>query len=256
MVLPLANYLRLQTRRSWLALGTLAGMVLTVLAVVGSYSRGALLALAAVALVGVFRTKRWFVYLGLVAILAVPAYNFMPASFHDRVQSISNADDDASFQGRVDAWEVAFDVALDHFPMGAGFYGPQRHAIFHHYLPDAEAHAAHSIYFQVLGEHGFVGLAIYLALLVAAFLNTVRLRRLTRDHSELRWVFDLASMIQVSLVAFCVGGAALSLAYYDVFIVEVALLLPLMKIARDMVKAKRKTERDAGQPSLALPVPA
>lgn len=255
MVLPFANYLRLQSRQKWLAIGTLAAMILSVVSIVGSYSRGAYLGLAAVVLVGLFRTKRWFLYIALVVALAVPVYNFMPESFHERVNSISDAKNDASFQGRLDAWEVAYKVAIDRFPMGAGFYGPQRHAIFHHYLPSVDAHAAHSIYFQVLGEHGFVGLAIYLALIAAAFLAAARLRKLTRGVPELEWNYQLASMIQVSLVAFCVGGAALSLAYYDVFIMEVTLLLPLMKIARDTVAVNEKA-KEARHVATAAPVPA
>ena len=255
MMLPFANYLRLQSRQRWLAIGTLAAMILSVVSIVGSYSRGAYLGLAAVVLVGLFRTKRWFLYIALVVALAVPVYNFMPESFHERVNSISDAKNDASFQGRLDAWEVAYKVAIDRFPMGAGFYGPQRHAIFHHYLPSVDAHAAHSIYFQVLGEHGFVGLAIYLALIAAAFLAAARLRKLTRGVPELEWNYQLASMIQVSLVAFCVGGAALSLAYYDVFIMEVTLLLPLMKIARDTVAVSEKA-KEARHVATAAPVPA
>lgn len=256
MVLPLANYLRLQSRQKWLATGTLVAMVLTVLAVIGSYSRGAFLGLAAIALVGMFRTKRWFLYLVLVVAMAVPVYNFMPDTFHERMGTISNAKNDSSFQGRLDAWEVAFKVAVDHFPMGVGFYGPQRTAIFHHYLPDADAHAAHSIYFQVLGEHGFVGLAIYLMLIAAAFITATRLRKITRGIPELEWNFQLASMIQVSLIAFCVGGAALSLAYYDVFIMEVALLIPLTKIARDTVSVKEKAKKEARRLMTSSPVPA
>jgi probable O-glycosylation ligase (exosortase A-associated) len=256
MALPFANYLRLQSRQKWLAMGTLAAMLLTVVAVIGSYSRGAYLGLVAVALVGLFRTKRWFLYIALVVAVAVPVYNFMPESFHERVQSISDAKNDASVQGRLDAWEVAYKVAIDHFPMGAGFYGPQRHAVFHQYLPNTEAHAAHSIYFQVLGEHGFVGLAIYLVLIAAAFVTASRLRKLTRGIPELEWNYQLASMIQISLVAFCVGGAALSLAYYDVFIMEVALLLPLMKIARETVAVNKKAKKQTQPLAAAAPVPA
>jgi len=244
MVLPFANYLRTQTREKWLSWGTLIAMIFTVISVVGSYSRGALLGLAAIAVVGLFRTKRWFVYIVLVGALAYPVYNFMPESFHERVQTISDAKNDASFQGRLAAWQVAYDVAVDHFPMGAGFYGPQRDAIFHRYLPGEEAHAAHSIYFQVLGEHGFLGLAIYLALIVAVFVTAARIRKITRGIPELEWNYQLVSMIQVSLVAFCVGGAALSLAYYDVFFVGAILLLPLAKIARETVAAREKPKVD------------
>ena len=47
--LPLMNYLRMESRHAIIRYGFLAAMVLTVFAVVGSYSRGALLALGVVA---------------------------------------------------------------------------------------------------------------------------------------------------------------------------------------------------------------
>ena len=257
MALPLANYLRLQTRQKWLAVGTLIAMVLTVFSVIGSYSRGALLGLAAIAMAGIFRTRHRFVYLALLALLAIPALNFMPDSFHERMQSISNAGTDASFQGRVDAWQVAFYVARDHFPLGVGFYGPQLKEIFNAYLPGATSHAAHSIYFQVLGEHGFIGLAIYLVLIAAAFITSAQVRKLSRGIPELEWIFQMASMIQISLIAFCVGGAALSLAYYDVFILDVALLIPLLNLARAAAAAKKKVKRAIADRQIGEnPIPA
>jgi len=258
MALPLANYLRLQTQKRWLSIGILVSMGFTVISIIGSYSRGALLGLAAVCLAGLFRTKHRFLYLALIAVLVVPAFQFMPETFHERVQSISSAGTDESFQGRVSAWEVAFYCARDYFPFGAGFYGPQRHAIYNHYLPGEIAHAAHSIYFQVLGEHGFIGLAIYLVLIASAFITASRIRKMTRGVPGLEWNYQMASMIQVSLLAFCVGGAALSLAYYDVFILNVALLLPLLKIARETV-AEKKLVTDPNLKtgiSCALPAPA
>lgn len=254
--LPLANYLRLQTRIKSLATGTLVAMGLTVVSIVGSYSRGALLGLGAVALAGVFRTRHRIVYLVLIALTVIPVYNFMPSQFHERVQTISDAQNDASFQGRLDAWEVAYDCARDHFPFGVGFYAPQLHEIFNRYLPKTEPHAAHSIYFQILGEHGFGGLAIYLALIMAAFITASRIRKLTRDVPELEWNFQMASMIQVSLVGFCVGGAALSLAYYDVFILDIALLMPLLKIAQDTIAATGKLKSAAPAMAAGAVVPA
>lgn len=258
MVLPLANYLRLQTRHRWLAIGTLFAMALTVVSVVGSYSRGALLGLVAIAVAGIFRTRHWFLYLALLALVAIPVFNFMPESFHERVQTISDVSTDASFQGRVDAWQVAFYVARDHFPLGVGFYGPQLKEIFNTYLPGVTAHAAHSIYFQVLGEHGFIGLIIYLVLIAGAFVTSARIRKLSRGNPELEWIYQMASMIQISLIAFCVGGAALSLAYYDVFILDVALLMPLLTLARATAAAKKKVASGAAASGLIgeNPLPA
>jgi probable O-glycosylation ligase (exosortase A-associated) len=147
----------------------------------------------------------------------------MPPAFWARVDSIQNYHSDASFQGRVEAWHVAYDYAVDHFPFGAGFYGPQLHEIFHKYEPGKIAHAAHSIYFQVLGEHGFVGLAIYLCIFVASFFDLQKVKWETKRRPELRWAYDLADMLQLSLFAFSLGGAALSMAYYDLFVLAICL---------------------------------
>ena len=113
------------------------------------------------------------------------------------------------------AWKEATYIAIDHFPFGAGFYAPQRPEIFHSYFPYAIPHAAHSIYFQVLGEHGFVGLALYLAVLVLALRNASIILRQTRNRPELEWAHDLANMMQIALIGYYVGGAALSMAYFD-----------------------------------------
>jgi probable O-glycosylation ligase (exosortase A-associated) len=156
---------------------------------------------------------------------------FMPDSFYERLYSINSYSSDASVQGRFTAWQVAFDYARDHFPFGAGFYAPQLGKIYNLYFPDEMPHAAHSIYFQVLGEQGFAGLAIYLVIIAAAFWKCGRIMRACGADPELQWVRELASMIQLSLLVFCISGAALSMAYYDVFIICTAMLLPLSQLA-------------------------
>jgi O-antigen ligase len=134
------------------------------------------------------------------------------------------------------AWQVAIMYATDHFPFGAGFYGPQLGAIFHAYFPGEMIHAAHSIYFQVLGEHGFIGLALYVFLILAAFLLNLQILQRTRKQSEFRWARNLAIALQASLLVFCVSGALLSMAYYDLFVIEVGMLIPLAEILRPQRK--------------------
>ena len=86
------------------------------------------------------------------------------------MNTIGDASQDASFEGRLYAWRVAFYYARDHFPFGAGLYGPQLGGIFHAYFPKQPIHAAHSIYFEVLGENGFIGFFLYLGLIICGFL--------------------------------------------------------------------------------------
>jgi putative inorganic carbon (hco3(-)) transporter len=237
MSLPLANYLRTQTANRYVSWGLLVGMALTLVSVIGSYSRGAVIALGALAIFGCLRSHRKALYLFCGAIFLLGTLNFMPEKFWNRLDTIQSAQADTSFHGRLVAWHVAFEYATDHFPFGAGFYGPQRDRLFHSYFPDEEAHAAHSIYFQVLGEQGYIGLAIYLMILASAFLSSAGIMRAAGRQEEFVWARNLALMIQMSLIVFCVGGAALSMAYYDLFVICVSLLAPLSELVRQQQAA-------------------
>ena len=234
MVLPLAHYLRGQSLDKWVRRALLAGMILTVIAVIGTYSRGALVGLAALGFLGLLRMKRRVTYISVAAVLIAFTVHFMPAQYFDRMStmnSVESVQSDESVHGRLVAWQVAVAAAKDRFPFGAGFYGPQLAPFFHAYFPNERNHAAHSIYFQVLGEHGFIGLAIYLALIAAAFIKASRIIGMARRVADKRWIAELGVALQASLVVFCVSGAALSLAYYDQFVIVVCLMLPLWQMA-------------------------
>ena len=71
---------------------------------------------------------------------------------------------------------------------------------------------AHSMYFLLIGELGIPGITFLLAILIGNYLRNRRLMREAREkHSELSKLF---LMLNASLVAFAVGGAFLSVAYY------------------------------------------
>jgi probable O-glycosylation ligase (exosortase A-associated) len=236
MAIPLANYLRLQTEKQWIRLILLTAIVLSVVSVVGSYSRGGILGLGALVLASFFRTRRKLVYVLLATIVLIPVLYFMPDHFFHRVNTLNDISSDESFMGRVLAWRVAWASAVHLFPFGAGFSALQRQSIWQQYMPGEPNHAAHSIYFEVLGDHGFIGLAIYLAILISTFVTCVRLQRATKTIPQLRWVNDLTNMIFSMLVVFCVSGAGLSMAYYDLYVICTMLLLPLARLADDKMK--------------------
>ena len=81
-----------------------------------------------------------------------------------------------------------------------------------------------------------------------SFLACSKIIRRTRKDPALSWAKDLAAALQASLLAFCVSGAALSMAYYDLFIIEVAMLLAL----QDMLKVKKISWAPATAPSNEL----
>jgi putative inorganic carbon (HCO3(-)) transporter len=246
MTIPLLYCLFLQDIKHWVRWGPVAAMVrwglvaamvICGFSALGSHSRGGFVAIAA--MLGFLWLKSHAkVATGFVLLLLIPAaIGFMPEKWADRMWTIQNYEQDGSAQGRFDAWGVAYNVALDR-PFGGGFE-MGTNSVFTRYTPDPTipviARAAHSIYFQILGEHGFLGLALFLLLWILAWSDASWIIRQSRNQKELRWASDLARMIQVSLVGYFVGGAFLSLAYYDVpYNLLVALVLTRLLVAKEL----------------------
>ncbi|MGV7206262.1 putative O-glycosylation ligase, exosortase A system-associated [Oxalobacteraceae bacterium A2-2] len=215
MTIPLMLHLYRQHRQRWLRCGLAAMMLLSALAALGSYSRGALLALLSMGCFLWLRSGRKLLGGAMLAALGCVLLAFMPQRWEQRMDTIGDYQQDSSAMGRINAWHMAYNLARDRF-FGGGFEISEP-AAFLQYAPNsADVHAAHSIYFQALGEHGFVGLGLYLLLGWCAWHSAARIAALSRDSEELAWAASLAAMLQASLVGFAVGGAFLSLLYFDV----------------------------------------
>lgn len=215
MTIPLMRYLQQSSNKRWVWHAMNAMMLLSALAALGSYSRGGLLAIGAM-IIYMWRQSRHKMATGLlIAVLTPLALLFMPERWSERMDSIGNYQTDDSALGRINAWHMAYNLACDRF-FGGG-YEVADASIFLMYAPNPAAiHAAHSIYFQALGEHGFIGLALYLLLGWLTWRSASWIVRHSRGNAELAWAGNLAMMIQASLVGFGVGGAFLSLLYFDV----------------------------------------
>lgn len=217
VALPLMNYLRLHSAHHLVRTGIVIAMVLTLLAVLGSYSRGALIALAAVAVFFWLRSRRKLLYGVLVFGAIAGAISFMPKDWVDRMDTIQTYHKDASAESRFAMWHTAWLIAKARPLTGAGFYGTYSRAVVDQFDRTSPARAVHSIWFECLAENGFPTLVIWFGITVAGVLAARRIIRRTRDHPELAWCADLARMSQVSVIAYLVGGTLLSLSYWDFY---------------------------------------
>jgi len=139
---------------------------------------------------------------------------FMPKIWWDRMSTIQSYEEDASALGRINAWWTEFNIANDNI-FGAGF-NHSSSLIFAQYAPNpTDVHAAHSIYFQVLGGHGWIGFALFMAFCILSLRLSKKITKKTKEHTDLAWANLLSRMVYVSLIAYAVGGAFLSLAYFD-----------------------------------------
>lgn len=214
MIIPLMHFLRGSTDNVWLKRGLLAGMILCTMAALGSHSRGALLALIAMAAVLWSRSERKFVTAVILVGVAALAIPFMPEEWMSRMNTIKSYEKDDSAMGRINAWWMAWNLASQNL-FGGGYF-IWTLSIFEKYAPVRDdVHAAHSIYFQMLGEHGFIGLFLFLGIWVFAWIKAGRLRKIAAGKPDTLWVARLGAMCQVSLAGYAVGGAFLSLSYFD-----------------------------------------
>ena len=216
MILPLMHYLRATSKLRWVRMGLLVAMVACAVSIFGSQSRGALVGGLAMAVFLWMKSHRK-VLVGLTLVILIPAvFAFMPEQWHDRMRTIENYQTDDSAMSRIQTWRMAFNLANDR-ALGGGFE-LWTEETFGRYSPDKpEPHDGHSIYFKVLGEHGWIGLALFLFIGASAWRTGSWIIRACRNSEELKWLSDLARMVQVSLAAFAVGGAFLGLSYFDLY---------------------------------------
>jgi putative inorganic carbon (hco3(-)) transporter len=232
MVIPLMLYLRSVVSSKWVKRGLMASSVLSAMAVLGSQSRGALLAVLAMAAFLWFKSDKK-VMAGLVAMVLIPLIiGFMPDTWTSRMKTIETYEQDTSALGRLNSWKTAINIANDR-PLIGGGYELYTLTVFAKYAPDPLAvHAAHSIYFQMLGEHGYVGLILFLALGVVAWVTANRVIKRSRDSPENAWAGNLAKAIQVSLIAYAVGGAFVNIAYWEIQYYEVIALMVMYALLK------------------------
>ena len=215
MTIPLLGYFYIMSTKRWIRAAIAGSVLLCSVAALGTYSRGGLLAIVAMSafLWMKAKSKLW---LGLVVVLfGLGFYSFMPPAWEERMDTIGTYEEDRSAQGRIKTWTMLTNLARDRPLVGGGFepYTPE---VFRRYLPDYDrTHSAHSIYFQVLGEHGFAGLALFLLFWLLTWQLSRRIIKLTKGDPQSKWAYWLAAMIQVSLVGYFVGGMFLNLAYWD-----------------------------------------
>jgi probable O-glycosylation ligase (exosortase A-associated) len=216
MMIPLLRFLQMQLAGRWSRHGMTALMVLCAAAALGSQSRGALLGISAMAVLLWWRGRSRIVGGVVIILAAVSLLSLMPESWDARMGTIGAYEQDGSAMGRISAWWTAWGVAKDNF-FGGGF-NPGLPEMFLKYSPyglDHKAQAAHSIYFQVLGNHGFVGFMLFVAVWFSTWRSAAWMRKHAAQIPQARWCAELGAMCQVSLVGYLVGGAFLSLAYFD-----------------------------------------
>lgn len=236
MIIPLMAYLYRFSVNRWAKRLLLCAMPLSFIAAIGTQSRGALIAFGAVVIFFWLKSDKKLVIGIFMTLLTCLIFALMPQSWYDRMNTIHTYEEDSSAMGRLNAWQYAFNAANDRlFGMGYNSWTSQTFAL---YAPNPDdPHAAHSIYFSVLGDHGWIGLLLFLIIFRKTWTILKKIIKETNKQENLKEINFLSRMLQVSFIAYFVGGAFLSLSYYDLAWQLVAMVICI----KQMIPAYKKS---------------
>lgn len=239
MAIPLFYFLSTSVTNKYLKWGLLMAVPVGFLSIFGTQSRGGLVGIAAISIFLAWQTRRLFLGGIIIGFSMLIALMFMPDSWRDRMSTIEDYQEDASAQGRLDMWAYAIDVANARPIVGGGFDIFYNNYYRFLYLPEGvTGRAVHSIYFEVLGEHGYIGLTLFLLIGLTTFLTCGAIIQRTRERPDLKWASTLAKSVRVGLVGYATSGAFLTVGTFDLFYHLVA----ITAILRVLVERSMATE--------------
>lgn len=245
-MIPLAWFLYQYSSHRIFRYAMLATTLLGVLAVLMTFSRGGLLALLCLGGYMFLRSRQKIAILagGLVAL--VIASFILPQTWFNRMDELNEGEQVGTFQTRLAGWENAFNVAVGNPVTGGGLRTFYQHNISKRYfsgyrisqMSKFKAWAGHSVYFEMLAGIGFIGFFFFLFIVYRAMARASRAAQMARDHEDMKWAIDLSSMLRTSLVAFLVGGAAVSMEWWIGFWMVLMLNSNLLSVVEREIAVK------------------
>lgn len=192
---------------------------------VGTQARTGLVCIGVLGLIMLRSTKRRLLYVGMVTAAAFITVPFLPTSFTERMDTIHGYQGDASAGTRLAVWAWTWDYAKDH-PFGGGFDAYRQNEIrvvttdienrgaqtdISTSVEHDQSRAYHSSYFEMLGEQGYIGLAVWLLIHVGGLVRMEILR--ARYRKTEAWISDLANALQQGHLIYLVGSLFLGIAF-------------------------------------------
>jgi putative inorganic carbon (hco3(-)) transporter len=228
MTLPVFFFLAQSEKRPWLRRLFWVLTVSTVPAIFFTYSRGALVGLVAITGLMFFQLKQRRILVPLFLLGVFIAILFAPDKWKQRMDPTRKDAMDGSAYSRINAWTFSWRLAMD-YPFTGGGFDTFTQELFVLYAPNAkDVHGPHSIYFGVLAEHGFVGLLLYLTLLVCCLISARRILRWARLCGD-AVAANYANMFCFSLVGFLISGFFLGRQYFDYLFTILACVIALKR---------------------------
>ncbi|MCJ2184647.1 putative O-glycosylation ligase, exosortase A system-associated [Novosphingobium sp. 1949] len=241
---------------------------------IGTAARTGLVCLVVVCLLYLRTARHRFAIMAGMALAAFVAIPFLPQSYVARMDTIEDHQSDQSASTRLGVWKWTIGFAREH-PFGGGFMAYlSSHVDYDTVTVDnsggvATVHrdhivekgrAFHSSYFEMLGEQGYPGLALWLLLQVSGLWQMEAIRRRWKDRTAPgeRWAAPLANALQLAQVSYMIGSLFVGIAFQAFILDLIGLQCALWTYLRRIEKTRdsRGESAELGGPATARKGPA
>jgi len=274
-MIPLAIYLYYHSpligRTRLTLIGLIGTIVCAILTVIGTEARTGLVCIAFLAIMLWWSSRQRLVILVGAVAVSIVALPLLPQSFIERMGTITRPTEDSSANTRLVVWTWAFNFVKDH-PLGGGFRVSRltevdfklpirnKDGIITGYRKiDQQARAFHSSYIEVMAEHGWPGLALYMSIIgvTLAQLQMVR-RRHRKDSPDREWLPALAQGLFRAIAIYAVGGLFVGIAFQTTLYVLIGISVAFCQLAASYGGAEKRALRKMvlRVPQGRSPVPA
>ncbi|HEX8379653.1 MAG TPA: putative O-glycosylation ligase, exosortase A system-associated [Allosphingosinicella sp.] len=195
---------------------------------IGTEARTGLVCIGVLGLLMLRNVKRRFLYLAGASLLVLAAIPFLPQSFTGRMSTIQGYQSDSSASTRLAVWGWTWNYAQEN-PLGGGFGAYRGNKIEVRTVATQgeggvqtitarteidQGRAYHSAYFEMLGEQGFPGLALFLLIHILGLVRMeVLRRRYKKAEGDKAWIAPLATALQHFQIIYLVGASFVAIAY-------------------------------------------
>ena len=229
IAIPLLLIWQKETQNKWFKKGILMSIPIIYAASLSSWSRGALLTMIVLTFMLIFKSKRKYLAIPLVFIGAFAVKDYLPKEWFGRMNTLETYQQDASAQGRLQAWADGWNHTVEHPFAGAGFEGWR-------FVTERDWHSA---YVEMFSEHGFIAFGLWLSLIIGTLISLTSLPKKTRHIEGMEWVANYCFMLRASLICYMVGTAFLGLSYWDLLYHLIFIAVLVKKIALEELAARQ-----------------
>lgn len=233
MWLPFCYFLFLVHKSIIKKIVCLTGLIIGLLSIIVSFSRGGFVGLIAMGAVTLLFSKKKTLFLFIIIILAGLIIQFAGEKYWAEMSTSINTEEGTA-KGRIESWKSGWRMFLDN-PLGVG--GNNFQVRFDEYQTDyfkrgMWGRVAHSLWFTLIPELGVFGFYIYLSLLYYNLKDIFMLKSISfddRDENK-KYLNYLGRAFIVSFTGYFVSGIFLSVLYYAHYWYLTALLVATTRI--------------------------